>query len=188
VPLERRKSARFALLIRAAKLIVEEREFLCVVRDASADGLKIRYFGEFPECENLQIELANGETFRVELVWKDEPYAGLRFEDTVDLSRIVSLSESDLPKRKLRLKTDVPADVACEGRIFPATVRNISQQGAGIECAERFSEHQLIRLGIDGLPELFAKVRWRRGAEHGLVFETTLGFEELAEAVFRLNS
>jgi len=185
---ERRRSGRFALLIQAAKLVTESHEYLCIVRDASVDGLKIRHFGQFADCGHLKVELANGEAFPVELVWMDETYAGLQFNDPVDLSRIVSLSNGELPKRKLRLKTEAPADVGWEDRIAPAIVRNLSQQGAAIECRELMSKDQMIRLDIHGLSSLFAKVRWRRGTEYGLVFETTLSFEELAAAIVKLNS
>jgi len=37
---ELRAAPRFTLLIRAAKLIADGREFLCIIRDASATGLK----------------------------------------------------------------------------------------------------------------------------------------------------
>lgn len=185
---ERRKSARFALLIQAAKLITADREYLCVVRDASAEGLKVRHFGQVPDCEELDIELSNGETFPVAFIWQDETYAGLRFRGDVDLSRVVSLSKDELPRRKLRLNTVAPADVSWDGRIAQATLLNLSQQGAAIECEHRFAVDQMIRLDIDGLQPIFAKVRWRHSAQYGLVFETTLGFEELATTIGRLNA
>jgi hypothetical protein len=185
---DRRKSTRFALLFRAAKLVADGREYLCVVRDASTEGLKIRYFGQFPDSANLRIELSNGDIFPVELVWNEGSYAGLRFAEVVEVSRIVALGDGDLPKRNFRLRTDIAAELICDQIPYPVTVRNLSQQGAGIECEERFAQNRLVRLEIDGLPQLYAKVRWHCGNDCGLVFETTLSFEALADAVLKPNS
>ena len=107
--LERREATRFALLIRAAKLIAGNREYLCIVRDVSVDGAKIRHYGALPDCNQFQVELSNGHVFPARLIWVDETHAGLRFEDRVDLSRIISPSSGDRPRRKLRIRTEAPA-------------------------------------------------------------------------------
>jgi hypothetical protein len=180
---ERRQAPRFTLLIQTAKLIPHHGEFLCIVRDASAEGVRIRHFGFLPPDEFIEFELANGQRFTVQLAWQDEEYAGLKFNQGVNLARIVKLSSSSLPKRQLRLATEIMgritfADIAC-----PVTIRNLSQQGACIECAERMAVGQLIRLDSELLDPVYAKVRWRKGTVYGLVFEDTLTLERLAEIV-----
>ena len=186
-PSERRQSERSSLLIQAAKLIAEQQEYICVLRDVSADGLKIRHFGEVPDCDHLEIGFANGETMPVELVWKDETHAGLRVRDETEPSHIVARSHNTGARRKVRLKVDASAKASWAGRGADTTIRNLSQQGAAIECSELMARDQLIRLDIDGLSSIYAKVRWRRGSEYGLVFETTLSFEELAAATASIH-
>jgi len=186
-PSERRESVRSSLLIQAAKLIAEEQEYICILRDVSADGLKIRHFGEIPESDHLEIGFANGETMPVELVWKDETHAGLRVREGAEPSLIVARSYNSRARRKVRLKVDACAKASWEGKGAHTTIRNISQQGASIECSELMARDQLIRLDIDGLSPIYAKVRWRRGREYGLVFETTLSFEELAAATVNIH-
>jgi len=185
---DRRASPRFALLIRAAKLIIGEKEYLCIVRDASVEGVKIRHFGPLPECDILTLELANGEAFFAELVWASESHAGLKFRSDVDLSRIVSISQGDFPKRELRLKTNMTALIERDCGTLSAVVRNPSQRGALIEYQERLARGEMLRLSIEGLWPVLAKVLRRHGTEYGLIFETTLTYEELGSTIARFNA
>lgn len=57
---EQRNAPRFTLLIRAAKLITGDGEFLVVVRDISRDGLKVRTFHPLPPDLDYAIELSGG--------------------------------------------------------------------------------------------------------------------------------
>lgn len=180
---ERRRAPRFTLLIQTAKLISRRGEFLCIVRDASAEGVRVHHFGHLPEEKFLEFELANGEGFPVELVWQDEEYAGLKFPNEVDLARIVKLSNDSMPKRRLRLRTVLEGTLSFGGLNVPVTIRNISQQGAGIECREKLAIEQLVRLETDELEPIFAKVCWRKEMEYGLVFEETLSYIRLARIV-----
>ncbi len=41
---EKRSDARFTSLIRAAKLVTSQGEFICVIRDVSATGISLRTF------------------------------------------------------------------------------------------------------------------------------------------------
>ena len=182
-PEERRRAPRFTLLIQTAKLISARGEFLCIVRDASAEGVRVRHFGHLPDERFLEFELANGEGFPVELVWRDEEYAGLKFPGEVDLARIVKISNDTLPRRRLRLRTVLEGTLTYGGLTRPTTIRNISQQGAGIECRERLAIEQLVRLQTDELEPVYAKVCWRNGIAYGLVFEETLSLERLARIV-----
>jgi hypothetical protein len=66
---------------------------------------------------------------------------------------------------------------------FDATIRNISLQGAQIDCEARLAIDQRLRLSSKDLPEIVTKVRWRKGNLYGLVFDTTFQFAELARIV-----
>lgn len=183
VPVERRKAPRFTLLIQTAKLVSGPSEFLCVVRDCSSEGVRVRHFGNLPKEKFCGFELSNGEGFSVELIWQDDQYAGLRFASEVDLERIVKLSSAGLPKRQLRLNTVLEGKLTVGIDTHLITIRNLSQQGAGIECPHQLAIEQLVKLESDDLPPVYAKVRWRNGKEYGLVFEETLSFERLAAIV-----
>ena len=43
-----RGAQRFTLLIRTAKLVCESGEYLCVIRDVSSTGVRLRLFHDLP--------------------------------------------------------------------------------------------------------------------------------------------
>ena len=70
---------------------------------------------------------------------------------------------------------------------MPATIHNLSQQGALIATPERLSLMQRVKIRADGMPEITGKVRWRRNDSYGLSFEDTFQFAELAALAFELR-
>ncbi len=183
---EQRTAQRYTLLIRAAKLVCREGEFLCVIRDASESGISMRIFHPLPECDHMWVELQNGDRYGVQLVWQEEDRAGFRFKSQADIKRIIE-SPSRFTKRPVRLNLTAPAEVELDGRCEHATIQDISQQGAKVACSSHFKLDQRILLRADGLRDTFAKIRWRREGTCGLIFENTLQFGELARIASRLQ-
>lgn len=185
--LEQRSAPRFTLLIRAAKLISPEGEFLCIVRDASESGVNARTFHELPDCGTMMLELQNGDRHEVELIWQDNDRAGLKFLYDADIARIVE-NPSRFTKRPIRINLEVPVCVSFGLERAEAQIHDISQQGAKITSDYRFAIDQRVRLSADGLPEVNAKIRWRRENAFGLIFEDTFQFGDLARILANLQA
>lgn len=183
---EQRIAPRFTLLIRAAKLTSPGAEFLCVVRDASETGVSVRLFHPLPADLDFTLELPNGDRHALERVWESEGKAGFRFLKPVALERIVE-ARGGYAKRPVRLRLEVPCRMVAGLRRVQATIGNLSQQGAQISTQERLSLAQRIKLEIEGVPAIAARVRWRRQGRYGLSFEDTLQFAELAALAFDLQ-
>lgn len=181
-----RGAGRIALLIRSAKLIAPEGEFLCVVRDASEGGVSVRLFHPLPPGEPLMLEMPNGDRHTLERVWEDKGRAGFRFAGPVDITRIIE-GPSLFARRAMRVNLEVPCELDLAGHRVPATIRNLSQHGAQIAAAERLSLVQRVKILAPGMPEIAAKVRWRRADSYGLSFEDTFQFAELAAVVHALQ-
>lgn len=179
---ELRGAPRVGVMIRPAKLLTPEGEFLCVVRDVSETGMSARVFHEMPDCGEVMIELQNGDQYVAEIVWQAEGKIGLRFEHQADLARLVECP-SQYSKRPIRVRVDVPARVSSLTGQADVSIEDISGQGAKISCEERLPLSGNITLHAAGLPETRAKIRWRRNGQYGLVFVDTLQMAELAEAV-----
>ena len=180
---ELRATPRYALLIRTAKLVTRAGEFLCVLRDVSATGIKVKIFHPLPLNPWMELEIAEGERFAVEKMWEAPGSAGFRFAEPVEVGRFVADPAGGLRKRSVRLRCIVPATLAAGGETVAAEIRNISQQGACIACDRRLAIDERIQLESDFLPPLEATVRWRRHPLHGLIFKRSFGFEELARLV-----
>lgn len=180
--LEKRNAPRFTMLVRAAKLICPQGEFMCVIRDASETGVNVRLFHALPDEERYMLELQNGDRHEVELIWQEEDRAGMRFLECAEIARIIE-GPSRFAKRPVRINVSFPAQLSSLSGSARAQLHDISQQGAKITCATRFAIDQRVKLSADKMPEVNAKIRWRRDDSYGLVFEDTFQFGDLARIV-----
>ena len=176
---DRRGARRFTMLIRSAKLVIGGKEFLCVIKDVSEDGVSLRVFHPLPAGGAVELELGNGDRYPLEFVREGEGLAAFRFSKDVDLPRLIE-EPNTFRKRPARLSVMLPGTVTGIFGSEMVYITNISQQGARLECERRFAQHQRLKLAAKGLPEIAAKVRWCRNSECGIVFESTFRFEEFA--------
>lgn len=183
-----RAAERFTLLLRAAKLVSPLGEFLCILRDVSATGAKARLFHVLPATERLTLELGSGERYRVEAVWQRDDHAGLRFLDgPADIQALVDES-SAFPKRQIRLRLDLPVQLALRGGLHRVgQLGDLSQQGALVRIEPGLALGQPVELTAPGFPLRHARVRWRRRGAHGLVFQEAFRLDELARLAARLQ-
>lgn len=177
---EQRAAPRFTLLIRAAKLIADGREYLCIIRDASTTGVKVRLFTPLPDHEELSIELASGDRYPISLMWTDADYAGFHFDQPIDIERLIDERSANLPRRQVRLRIALDAILHSGGEAARIGFQDISQQGACVECDKWLLMNELVRIETGILPPIYAKVRWRSHPRYGLLFERTFKLDELA--------
>lgn len=181
-----RAAPRFSLLIRSAKLVYDNREYICVVRDVSASGVRLRVFHRLPAEALVTLELATGETFSIERVWEHEDHAGFRFVDPIDVQRFI-VEAGPYPKRPLRLRMEFTAKITADSDPFTAKVRDMSREGARIDTGEMLAIGQKVKVAAKGLPPLTAIVCWRAVPAYGLAFQQSFTFEELAKLAARLQ-
>lgn len=188
---ELRAAPRFTLLIRAAKLVSAQGEFVCVIRDVSETGVSVRLFHRLPSCKTFALHMPAGSVYEVTSVWERGNEAGFRFAETVDVQQLISES-GDYPKRGLRLSLCFPVTVSALGRQFDAVVENVSQQGARLACSGLLAIDQAIRVEMPGahgeLREVRAKVRWRRDSNYGVVFDDTFTLGDFARIAARVQA
>lgn len=176
---EQRAAPRFSLLIRPAKLICAQGEFVCILRDVSSTGAHVRLFHALPKCEAYVLELQTGESHEMTRVWTNGTAAGFAFDCEIDVDRLIR-EASRYPKRALRLALQLPIVIAAGPFRHNATALNLSQQGARFECDALFAIDQTLSLSGEGLHEIRAKVRWRRNSHYGVVFENTFSLPDFA--------
>lgn len=183
---EMRETPRSSLMFRTAKLLCESGEYVCVVRDISATGARVRLFHAPPPDTHLFLELANGDRYAMERVWMRDDHVGFRFSCTIDVDHFIA-EPSFHPRRPIRLKLQRPADIVVDGVVVPAVLLDLSQQGARIEAGRKFALEQKLRLGVEGQPQRFGSVRWRSGYTHGLVLQQGFKLDELARCALALQ-
>jgi hypothetical protein len=181
-----RGAPRFSLLIRTAKLIYPCGEFLCIVRDVSTTGLRLRVFHPLPQDQLIQIELANGDRHALEWVWEEDGHAGFRFPDEVNVHDFIH-EPGNWSRRPVRLSLHLPAVLTVDGAACVVRVHNLSQHGAGIDSSQHLAIKQKVKLEAEGLPGVIANVAWRSSPNYGLVFQQTFTFEALAKLAVQLQ-
>lgn len=186
---ELRTAPRFSLLIRSAKLVYATGEYICIVRDVSASGVRLRLFHELPAEPCVTLELATGECFAIERVWEHQDHAGFRFADPIDVHRFIA-EAGPYPKRPLRLRlnfeTKLTTNAVDAAPIF-GTIRDLSREGARIDTDDLLALGQKVKIEAKGLPPLTAIVCWRSIPAYGLAFQQSFTFEELAKLGARLQ-
>lgn len=187
---ELRAAPRFTLLIRAAKLVSAQGEFVCVIRDVSETGVSVRLFHALPGGGPLELQMPGGGVYELRAVWERGNEAGFEFTKPVDVARLIN-EASEYPKRGLRIGLCFPIKVSTLTHSCEAIVENLSQQGARFECDSLFAIDQTLRIeSADGglnLKEVRAKVRWRRDQQYGVVFDDTMTLGDFARVAARLQ-
>ncbi len=188
---DQRAAPRFTLLIRAAKLVSAQGEFVCVIRDVSESGVSVRLFHTLPSCPSFALHMPAGAAYEISPVWQRENEAGFTFDDPVEVQRLVNES-TDYPKRGLRLGLCFPVKMNMLAGSTEALVENISQQGARLTCDRLLAIDQTVRLEMPDLAgkprEVRAKVRWRRDHHYGVVFDDTFTLGDFARLAALLQA
>lgn len=186
VEIEQRQARRSSLMLRTAKAVCQSGEYVCIVRDVSAGGTRLRFFHDVPAETRIFLMLANGLTYPVERVWAQGDSAGYRFASPIDLSAFIA-EPGRYPHRGVRLRLERPALVTTGGIDSRAMLADISTRGARVVGGSRYPAGSLVRLEVDGLPLRFGNVCWRRNHDHGIIFQEAIPLDQLARLLFKLQ-
>lgn len=177
---EQRSAERAPLaVLRAAKLVTQAGEYVCMVRDVSTGGVRIQMFHAVPADDHAFLELGNGEVYPMIRVWTRDRQAGFRFPTPIDVAAFIA-EAGKYPRRAIRLRIRRPGLAYSGGIVRNITLRDLSQTGASFSCRDYLALFQPLVLSIDGLPECSGWVRWRQGQDYGMVFEATCRLDQLA--------
>jgi hypothetical protein len=183
---EMRSAPRFFALLRSAKLVSGQGEFVCVVHDVSETGVRLRCFHALPRDSLMALELQNGDVFDIERVRDDGTEASFRFVRPVTIERLMQ-ETAHYPRRPLRLNIAIPLTLRSSSGRVAAVTRNMSQQGCRIEAAQPLALAQAVVIESNRLPGIRAKVRWRSDGDYGLVFDDTFSLRDFAVQAARLQ-
>jgi len=176
---DQRGAERVAVMIRTAKLVSAAGEFLCVVRDISATGVRLKLFHDLPDDVRLSLHLANGTAYRLDMVWQECGQAGFRFDRPIDVESFIH-GHSGEARHPVRLCLHVPVFLAAGALEEPVTLTSLSQQGADFESARHLAVGEPVKLWCEGQPCLIGTICSRSGNSYGVVLRSHFGIGELA--------
>ncbi|MES2491928.1 MAG: PilZ domain-containing protein [Pseudomonadota bacterium] len=174
-------------MVRTAKLIADDLEFLCVVRDVSAAEVTVQTFHPLHAYRELAVEFDTGDRHALGMARQQGDKMNCTFVTPIDCARLLAVQAGSRPRRQLRVNLEFPATLCTNGLRTPVMLRDVSPQGASIECNGWLMIDELVRIECASLPTVYAKVRWRRPPRYGLVFEDTFRIDDLARACAHLQ-
>lgn len=178
-PAELRASQRSSLMLRTAKVVCQSGEYVCLVRDVSAGGVGLRFFHDAPPETRIFLELANGAIYPVERAWLDGNAAGYRAASEIDVDEFTS-EPSDHPHRALRFRLERPVLATVDGHDCRPRLLDISRTGAKLRADREWPLQAFVRFELPGFPVRYGHVLWRKGFEHGIVFQGAMPLDQFA--------
>ena len=183
-PAERPADERLIPLLKVAKLVCEDSERLIRVRSISAGGLMAE-IAEPPQVgEQVSVELSS-QKIPSSVIWIRDGLAGIKFDQTVDLGELLAgrKPRHGFRPRPPRLRVECKASVRVGKLYYTVDVHDISLGGLKVEPIEEYCVGSKVVVVVESLRPIKGEVRWYSERRAGIIFDTPLEFEELAEWV-----
>lgn len=185
---ERRKEARHKLILRVGVLEQGGRSALCLVKNISPSGVQIKCYASPIVGEQASIRVADEAPIRGRLLWLEGDIAGMSFDEELEPAELLRVEQKLRPNRRRttpRVNIEAAAYLRTGGHIYRAAVCDISSMGARIKTTSPLKPGDRVIITLSDLPSLESYVRWRTEDEAGLVFETPIPMQIIAQWVQR---
>ena len=185
---ERRKEARHKLILRVGVLEQGGKSALCLVKNISPSGVQIKCYAPPIVDSEASIRVADEAPIRGRLLWVEDDIAGMSFDEELEPAELLRVQQKLRPNRRRatpRVNIEAAAYLRTGGHIYRAAVCDISSMGARIKTSSPLKRGDRAIVTLSDLPSLESYVRWTAGDEAGLVFETPIPMQIIAQWVQR---
>ena len=182
-PTDTRADERLLAMLPVGKLIADDWQDLCRIRNISAGGLMAETTRTHEAGTSVIFELNSNQLMPGALVWTRGTTVGIKFDQNVDLREILANRRPRIGfrPRPARLDIDCTATVRVGGLYYKVEVRDISLGGIKIRLDDRESLGKDVVVTVESLRPVKGVVRWHEEGMAGIVFDKPLSFEELSE-------
>jgi hypothetical protein len=183
-PTERRGDDRVLPTLCIVKLISPNGDQLMRARNVSAGGMMCEVGREISVGDKVEIEF-NSQKIPSTVIWTRDTTAGFKFDADIDLGEMLAgrKPRHGFRARPPRLEVQCKASVRVGKTYYNCDVHDISLAGMKIEPIEEYCLGKQVVVVVESLRPIKGEVRWFSERKAGIVFETPLTFEELAEWV-----
>lgn len=182
-PAERRTDERVQTILPVARLVTEEANHLCRIKNLSAGGLMAEVSTPLPIQTKVSIELNSAQSIPGVVVWNRAGAVGIKFDQDVDLRELLAnrTPRRGFRARPPRLQVSCGATVQIGKFYHKVEVHDISLGGMKVALSDWNCTGKDVTVTVESLRPVKGRVRWYRGGYAGIVFDKPLKFEELAE-------
>ncbi len=181
-PAERRADARILAMLCTARLISDRGQDFCRIRNISAGGLMAEMKIPLPAGEKVIVEISSHQRIAGEVVWTRDVGVGIKFDEDVDLRALLAARRpvNGQTLRPPRLTVTCGATVRIDGFYYRVQVRDISLAGMKLALDVWPCVGKSVVVTIESFRAVKGRIRWSREGMVGIVFDSPLGFDELA--------
>jgi hypothetical protein len=183
-PVERRTEERMSAMLRVGKLISSTGEQLIRIKNLSAGGLMAIVTRAPAPGEQVDVELSS-QKIPSTVVWIRDDVVGFKFDQNVDLGELLAgrKPRHGFRPRPPRLEIRCKASIKVGKVYYTVDVHDISLGGMKVEPIEEYCVGKPVVVVVESLKPVKGEVRWYSERKAGIVFDTPLDFDELAEWV-----
>jgi hypothetical protein len=182
-PGERRNDQRHMTILRVGKMISEEAQELCLIRNISSGGLKARVYTAKQVGQPVSVELKSNQEIAGTVQWVKESEVGVRFNERVDVAALLAsdpVVTRGMRPRPPRVHLPTLAILRLRSELWGIGIQDISQGGAKIEIDQRLHIGDEVVIVVGDFRPLHATVRWVRAGTAGVEFKQMIPYSELA--------
>lgn len=183
-PIERRTDERMSAMLRVGKVTSSAGEQLIQIKNLSAGGL-MAFVKQAPAPgEQVEVEISS-QKIPSSVVWIRDDVVGFKFDQNVDLGELLAgrKPRHGFRARPPRLEIRCKASVKVGKVYYTVDVHDISLGGMKVEPIEEYCVGKPVVVVVESLKPVKGEVRWYSERRAGIVFDTPLDFNELAEWV-----
>lgn len=180
---DRRKAARYRLILRAGVLEQEGKTCFCLVKNISTSGVQIKFYTRPVLAAAAMLRVADEQPVSGRIAWIKHDTAGISFDEDLDADALLRVQQKLRPNRRRafpRVTIEATALLRIHGRPHAASVSDISSIGARIRTQATISAGDRALVELVDLPSIAAYVRWADSGEAGLAFETPIPMQIIA--------
>lgn len=181
--IERRTGNRHISVFRVGRLVDDQGDQICVIRNISSGGVMIEA-NRIPEAgARVTIELRSDRSLAATVRWARDREAGIQFDSPIDVAAMLREEKQSILRLSPRASRFIrQGNVKIIGTVATcdAAIANISINGLGLKTDTRFARDEPVIASIEGLGAARAVVRWWTKGEMGLKLQTPLSYRALA--------
>lgn len=176
---ERRDGDRHMTLYRVGSILVEDRRELCLIKNISAGGMMIRLYCSISDGTPVTVELKSGQPISGKISWTRDQYAGIAFEEPIDVIDILSTTMDGPRPRMPRIETNCHAMLRDGANVLRVQACDISQGGVKIRCETVLPQGADVIVTLPGLEPQRGIACWNDNGFTGITFNRLLPLGEL---------
>lgn len=183
-PTDRRAEERLLAALPVARLVLEDGQDICRVRNISAGGLMAETSTSHPVGAKARVEFSSHQQLPGTIVWTREASCGIKFDSDIDMRELLAnrpARRKGQTQRPPRLDIHCNATLDVEGVIYRTEVENISLGGLKAAITDWNCVNKQVVVTLESLRPVKGVIVWYKAGSAGIVFHRPLSFEELAE-------